>query len=379
MQSLETLNGQLQLTLRYRQSAGQCRVQKVVIHSSRLRLSSRFFTGKPLATVPAMVGLLFSLCGTAQSVVSARACEQALGQPADRETEKQRDFQVQIETLVEHLLRLSQEWSAVLDSGLPVATDLQALFRIKRELMQKPDPVMLDALQQWLENNLLGLPIAHWLDFCQQGDGKALALHGRLGKLITRIRANRWENLGSTELYPLPALDTVWWLAKLASPDAGHFCAEPDVDGQACETSALTRQWDNPALQVWRKQGGSGLLTRLIARVLDMLDCWRALAKDKPLCFTLPGEAMRVFPQGIACVQTARGLLVHRVVQQDGLIRDYQIVAPTEWNFHPHGSLYQMLHGLGASDETGLRAKAQALVTALDPCVAYQLEIIPDA
>jgi Ni,Fe-hydrogenase I large subunit len=61
------------------------------------------------------------------------------------------------------------------------------------------------------------------------------------------------------------------------------------------------------------------------------------------------------------------------------MIRHYQIVAPTEWNFHPQGSLSQMLHGLQALDETELRQQAQALITALDPCVAYQLEISTDA
>ncbi|MEN9423060.1 MAG: hypothetical protein RL122_443 [Pseudomonadota bacterium] len=81
----------------------------------------------------------------------------------------------------------------------------------------------------------------------------------------------------------------------------------------------------------------------------------------------------------MALLPTARGLLVHRVVQVDGLICTYQIVAPTEWNFHPQGSPYSMLSSLQAKNALELRTKAKALITALDPCVAYQLEIIPDA
>lgn len=83
--------------------------------------------------------------------------------------------------------------------------------------------------------------------------------------------------------------------------------------------------------------------------------------------------------EGIALLQTARGLLVHRVVQQHGLILEYHIVAPTEWNFHPQGSLYHMLSGLRATSEVALRNQAQALIAALDPCVTYQLEITRDA
>jgi Ni,Fe-hydrogenase I large subunit len=78
-------------------------------------------------------------------------------------------------------------------------------------------------------------------------------------------------------------------------------------------------------------------------------------------------------------VQTARGLLTHRVVQHAGLIQHYQIVAPTEWNFHPQGTLAQMLRHLQATDTAELSAQAHALITALDPCVAYHLELEADA
>lgn len=371
----ELLTGQLGIRLHWQEG----KVTAVDIHSSRLRLSSHFFAGKPVETTPKLVGMLFSLCGTAQSVASARACAQALGQLPDPAAEQQRDRQVQVETLFEHLLRLSQEWHTALACESPAASELQALFKLKRELLQNPNPAVRDDIQHWFEHRLLGLPTQRWLDYCIRHDVKKLSIRGKIGNLMTRICANGWQELGNTELHPLPDLDTDWWLATLASPAADRFCAEPEVDGQACETSALTRQWDNPALQVWREHYGSGLLTRLLARVLDMLECWwelevfsvgASLAGDHRLHGKLLQEN-----SGLSLVPTARGLLAHRVVQQDGLIRAYQIVAPTEWNFHPHGSLYHMLHGLTASDETGLRAKAQALITALDPCVAYQLEI----
>ncbi len=50
--------------------------------------------------------------------------------------------------------------------------------------------------------------------------------------------------------------------------------------------------------------------------------------------------------EGIAAVQTARGLLLHRAVRAaGGVVAEYQIVAPTEWNFHPAGPLVQGLEG----------------------------------
>ncbi len=378
MPQLSNLVGQLSLSLGYAKEGDRCCVRTLRIHSNRLRLNSRFFVGKPVDTAPLIIGMLFSVCGTAQSVASARACEQALGKSADAATEQQRDVQVSIETLFEHLLRLSQDWSAALGNEPPAAHELQALFKLKREVLQAPNPAVMDDIQHWFETRLLGLPTQRWLDYCIRHDVKKLSIRGKVGNLMTRVCANGWQELGNVKLHLLPDLEAAWWLARLASPTAEDFCAEPDVDGQACETSSLTRQWDNPALQVWREYYGSGLLTRLIARVLDMLECWWALdlffVEASPAGDRLQGKLLQE-NSGLSLQQTARGLLVHRVVQANGLIQYYQIVAPTEWNFHPHGSLYQMLSGLQAPNEAELRRQAQALITALDPCVAYQLEI----
>ena len=385
MQPLESLTGKLQITLHCHGESNACRVNQVSIRSSRLRLSSRFFAGKPVDAAPKLTGMLFSLCGTAQSVASARACEQALGQQASPETEQQRDFQIRVETLFEHLLRLSQDWNTALACQLPATTELQALFKLKRDLLQAADPQpVLASIRQWLEMNLLGMPIANWLEYCASGDVSMLSNNGQIGNIVSSLQVSGWEQLGDCTLHPLPELSADWWLQRLSSADAEHFMAEPDVDGQACETSALTRQWGNPVLRVWREEYGSGLLTQLMARVVDMLECWlrlrSATGTDLPIGTTrsLSGVEGNI-GQGISLLPTARGLLAHRVVQQNGIILAYQIVAPTEWNFHPHGSLQNMLATLKGKDEADLTQQARILITALDPCVDYQLEIIPDA
>lgn len=378
MQSLETLSGKLHVTLHCNREGSMCAVNTVSIHSNRLRLSAGFFAGKPVETAPKLIGMLFSLCGTAQSVASARACEQALGQPTSAETEQHRDFQIRVETLFEHLLRLSQDWHTALGCEPPAPAELQALFKLKRDLLQATDPQpVLVAIRLWLEMHLLGMPALIWLEHCRDGNTNKLSTHGKTGNLISNLQSRNWGSLGDVKIQPLPDdLPVDWWQQCLTAVDAEHFMAEPNIDGQACETSALTRQWENPDLQVWRERYGSGLLTRLIARILDMLECASSLpalpAKERP-------EQKRIPQTGISLVQTARGLLAHRVTQQNGLIQHYQIVAPTEWNFHPHGSLHNMLASLQGNDTTDLTQQARSLITALDPCVDYQLEITPDA
>ena len=81
---------------------------------------------------------------------------------------------------------------------------------------------------------------------------------------------------------------------------------------------------------------------------------------------------------GLAQVQAARGLLVHRVALQAGRVADYRILAPTEWNFHPQGAAALGLATLPDADDETLQRLGGLFITALDPCVAYDLRIMPE-
>jgi len=78
---------------------------------------------------------------------------------------------------------------------------------------------------------------------------------------------------------------------------------------------------------------------------------------------------------GLGLAETARGLLLHRVQVERGLVTEYRIVAPTEWNFHPQGPLPQGLAGRDATDHERLAREARTVVQSLDPCVACRVEI----
>jgi Ni,Fe-hydrogenase I large subunit len=82
---------------------------------------------------------------------------------------------------------------------------------------------------------------------------------------------------------------------------------------------------------------------------------------------------------GLAGVETARGLLLHAVRLEAGLVADYRILAPTEWNFHPQGPLHQGLSGLRPGpqpeSERDLDARARLIAQSLDPCVALSLDL----
>jgi Ni,Fe-hydrogenase I large subunit len=75
-------------------------------------------------------------------------------------------------------------------------------------------------------------------------------------------------------------------------------------------------------------------------------------------------------------VDAARGLLAHRVELREGVLRDYRILAPTEWNFHPQGPLARGLLGASGPD---LEWRAALLASSLDPCVPYRIEVMHHA
>jgi coenzyme F420-reducing hydrogenase alpha subunit len=56
------------------------------------------------------------------------------------------------------------------------------------------------------------------------------------------------------------------------------------------------------------------------------------------------------------------------------LISDYQVIAPTEWNLHPHGALAQGLAKMSAGDPR-TRRRAELLIAAFDPCIGFTLEL----
>ncbi|MBY0466374.1 MAG: hypothetical protein K2W33_15655, partial [Burkholderiales bacterium] len=161
---------------------------------------------------------------------------------------------------------------------------------------------------------------------------------------------------------------------------AGHlrtqtgFAMAPTWQGACAHTGSWTRLGAPPpvaALTPW------GLLGSRLAELAR-------LCLHDPASQSGPGAlsfgAMPVGDgQGLAWVEMARGLLVHWVslqVSQGGtVVHACHVMAPTEWNFHPHGAVARYIARLDASQPAdGVACKVRMLMAAFDPCVPFEVQ-----
>lgn len=167
-------------------------------------------------------------------------------------------------------------------------------------------------------------------------------------------------------------------------PGAYTWNKAPRLAGRVVETGALARQLvhGHPLVRDFAARRGTGVAARVLARLLElalvtpMAERWlAALRPGEPFHRTtsLPEEG-----HGAGLAEAARGALGHWVSVQRGRIANYQIVAPTSWNFSPRdgagtpGALEAALVGVPvtpAETEGATPVAVQHVVRSFDPCM----------
>lgn len=200
------------------------------------------------------------------------------------------------------------------------------------------------------------------------------------------------------------ALDTVQisedlgyaWLAGDAAPrhpqrgvtlplvdkeGAYSWCKAPRLAGQVVETGALARQAveGHPLIRDLVSQSGGNVRNRVMARLLEVarvlpaMERWvEAIRPREPFCVTttMPEEG-----EAAGLVEAARGGLGHWLTVRQGRLTNYQIIAPTTWNFSPRdtdgvpGALEQALVGAPLQDGEDTPVVVQHIVRSFDPCM----------
>ena len=165
---------------------------------------------------------------------------------------------------------------------------------------------------------------------------------------------------------------------------AYSWCKAPRLGGEVVETGAWARQViaGHPlARDLAARNGvcGGGVEARVVARLLEVarllpaMERWaEALRPGEP--FLVEGE-LPADGAGVGLIEAARGALGHWLSLRRGRIRNYQIVAPTTWNFSPRdaagrpGALERALVGIPCAAEEIAPPAVQHVVRSFDPCM----------
>ncbi|WP_052700758.1 hypothetical protein [Methylocucumis oryzae] len=155
--------------------------------------------------------------------------------------------------------------------------------------------------------------------------------------LLKTLYAKDWGSVGHHEHAHLPVLLESLH-EQLQGVDRQAFCQQPLWQQMPVETTPLSRLQLHPLVAELNKAYGTGLLTRFCAVLVDMVNHLKRLQAP-----VLSVSGYKAGSVSLAAVPAARGLLIHHLELQHGLVYDYQVIAPTEWNFHPKGVLVASL------------------------------------
>jgi hypothetical protein len=236
-------------------------------------------------------------------------------------------------------------------------------------------------LDDFLETVVFGEPPATWLarrtladlaDWAQAGSASAQLL------LRQTLRSDALQ-VGSVAVDAVPDINDADLAGMLFGDDAARFIAQPTWRARPRETTALSRQSEHPLIRSLGDGCGHGIGARLAARLVELADL-----PDRMTAIVETTKGERGADDavngpnsgiGIARSEAARGRLIHGVEVQDGLVKRYLILAPTEWNFHPQGAAAQALALIAGSGRRDARGLADLMITAFDPCVEYSLTV----
>jgi len=373
------------------------RVRRVTVRSTRPFAAARVLVGRTVDEAAAMVPRLFSVCAHAQGAAAAGAVEAAAGRVRAPGTHAAREAAVLLETVQEYLRRILLDWPQAMGHDAPAEPVARARRLIAPVLARlasfaqrtdgsapnAPDAVpgeVASELALLAARNVYGSSPEAWL---AAGAGDALA--GWIeraptlpARLLNELRATaRTLGRSNVPLMPSPRRDALLAAVVPAMRADSGFERTPTWEGVPVETGALARTSAHPLVAAFRARDGNTVPARMVARLTELAMLVGGLsgagAQGEDARWV---DAVALAPgEGLAAVQTARSLLLHRASVADAHVTGYQIVAPTEWNFHPGGPLVRGLEGAGALDEAALVRHALLAVQALDPCVRCQVEV----
>jgi len=296
---------------------------------------------------------------------------------------------VALETVQEYFWRLLIDWPHAMHRDADAATVADVRRAIASQMgapgerQRGEGTASLHALAAMLrtiaERRVYGMAPADWLVLDADDGLTAWTNRGAtVPAQLLGLLLDTMPNLGCSDVALMPHPGREALLQAVVPAMVGHarFAVAPTWDGEPVETGALARMRAQPLVAALLARDGNSVAARMTARLAELATLLAGLDGESTIAGPSLAESVPLaHGEGLGAVQTARGLLLHRARVTEGRIACYQIVAPTEWNFHPDGALIRGLRGVVARDSSMLERQTRLAVHGLDPCVAFRIEV----
>ena len=228
------------------------------------------------------------------------------------------------------------------------------------------DPTYVDVMQaenlvdeclRFFEQMTVGIPMEKYLEI--DSNSFLYDIDGDLGSVLQLMGMNELADMGQSHDRFIVFGDSV--LSKpgksigttVSSVDVryveesiqnGTLAKAVNYKQKLYEVGPLARAMvaKEPMVKQLHKRYKDSLLTRVFARVHEVAlllnhskELLQNLKLDEPSC-TLSGNLKVSDFEGVGVAEAARGSLIHKTTVKEGLIQNYEIIVPTQWNLS-HG------------------------------------------
>lgn len=354
------------------------------LQSSRRDWAARLACGQKATVLPGLVASLFNLCGHAHRLCSQLAVEAAV--PGLLGAPQQVAQRLRTETAQEHIRRIGLDWPRLLAADASAAGAAQAHAALQHCPLLAPAAAGADpwpATTAWLQDELVHMPASAWLQQWQAGGAAwlwdwATQHSGWLPELLrmAKVADSTAPVSPSAALRVHANVASIRALSVVLGAQPG-WGLQPQWLGACAHTGSWTRLNHPPPHQPLTPWGllGCRLAELLRLCAADAAQPGGADVVPGPLSF---GSLQTGEREGVAWVEMARGLLVHRVevslATGEPVVSACNVLAPTEWNFHPHGVVARYTAALDAGLPGDVVARqVRLLMAAFDPCVPFEV------
>lgn len=354
-------------------------VKRAEARSQRPRVAGKILPGRSPDEAVALVSTLFAICGRSQGVAAAAATDAARSREPSAMLDAARDRRITAETAHEHFWRVLVDWPR-LASREPETVAMGVVRKALAPWLEaregEPAAPVADVARV-AKQSVFGRDAGAWLAIATLDELEAWWRAGEtpVARVVDDLmRAG--PALGASDVALLEPIDDAALANTIEPALRAHddFEAAPHWNGEPRETGALARVQSHPLVAAAASQWGHGLGARAVARLVELAQLVQVLAGNAQAA-RRHGASRVADGTAMSWVETARGLLVHRAQVEGERVAGYRIVAPTEWNFHPRGAFVRGALALLPATPEALQLQANWIVSSLDPCVAWRVEV----